>query len=287
MKASSKMAGSANNHKIWMAIRIVAAVIVTIIMFFPIYWLIISAFKTQAEMRMAVPTFWPESFMFDNFVKTFEVIPYARFFSNTLIMSVGTIILQLNVALMAAYAFAKGQFWGRDALFLLVLAALIVPEQVVFVPVYVMMSKLEWLNTFWALIIPHGASAYAIFLLRQAFKSINNDVLEAARVDGAGRFSILYKLLFPMAMPTIVTMGVLIFISSWNSYFWPLIMTNDNNMRVLTVGIAMLRDSIAGNEAMFFNVIMASSVMAIIPIVLVFTIMQKHIVAAMANSTFK
>ena len=119
------------------------------------------------------------------------------------------------------------------------LAALIVPEQVIFVPVYVMMSKLDWLNTFWALIVPHGASAYAIFLLRQAFKSINNDVLEAARVDGAGRFSILYRLLFPMAMPTIVTMGVLIFISSWNSYFWPLIMTNNNDMRVLTVGIAI------------------------------------------------
>lgn len=260
---------------------------VTLVMFFPVYWLLISALKTQSEMRMAVPTFWPETFAWQNFAEAFRVIPYARFFSNTLLMAVGTIILQLNVALMAAYAFAKGQFWGRDALFLLVLAALIVPEQVIFVPVYVMMSKLDWLDTFWALIVPHGASAYAIFLLRQAFKSINNDVLEAARVDGAGRFSILYKLLFRMAMPTIVTMGVLIFISSWNSYFWPLIMTNDNDMRVLTVGIAMLRDSIAGNEAMFFNVIMASSVMAIIPIVLVFTVMQKHIVAAMANSTFK
>ncbi len=281
------MAGSAKNRKAMMTLRVIGAVIVTLVMFFPVYWLLISALKTQSEMRMAVPTFWPENFAWQNFAEAFRVIPYARFFGNTLLMAVGTIILQLNVALMAAYAFAKGKFWGRDALFLLVLAALIVPEQVIFVPVYVMMSKLDWLNTFWALIVPHGASAYAIFLLRQAFKSINNDVLEAARVDGAGRFSILYRLLFPMAMPTIVTMGVLIFISSWNSYFWPLIMTNNNDMRVLTVGIAMLRDSIAGNEAMFFNVIMASSVMAIIPIVLVFTVMQKHIVAAMANSTFK
>lgn len=161
MRANSQMAGSSRNRNMWMAIRIIAAVVVTLVMFFPVYWLVISAFKTQAEMRMAVPTFWPESFMFDNFVQAFQVIPYARFFSNTLIMAVGTIILQLNVALMAAYAFAKGQFWGRDALFFLVLAALIVPEQVIFVPVYVMMSKLDWLNTFWALIVPHGASAYA------------------------------------------------------------------------------------------------------------------------------
>lgn len=281
------MAGSAANRKLLMALRIIAAVLVTMVMFFPVYWLLISSLKTQAEMRMAVPTFWPQRFAWENFAEAFRVIPYARYFGNTLIMAVGTIILQLNVALMAAYAFAKGQFRGRDALFLLVLAALIVPEQVTFVPVYVMMSKLGWLDTFLALIVPHGASAYAIFLLRQSFKSINNDVLEAARVDGAGRFSILYKLLLPMALPTVVTMGVLIFISTWNSYFWPLIMTNDNDMRVLTVGIAMLRDSIAGNEAMFFHIIMASSVMAIIPIVLVFTVMQKHIVAAMANSTFK
>ncbi|ANY73285.1 carbohydrate ABC transporter permease [Paenibacillus ihbetae] len=281
------MAGSAANRKLLMTLRIIAAVLVTLVMFFPVYWLLISSLKTQAEMRMAVPTFWPQSFAWENFAEAFRVIPYARYFGNTLIMAVGTIILQLNVALMAAYAFAKGQFRGRDALFLLVLAALIVPEQVTFVPVYVMMSKLGWLDTFLALIVPHGASAYAIFLLRQSFKSINNDVLEAARVDGAGRFSILYKLLLPMALPTVVTMGVLIFISTWNSYFWPLIMTNDNDMRVLTVGIAMLRDSIAGNEAMFFHIIMASSVMAIIPIVLVFTVMQKHIVAAMANSTFK
>lgn len=116
---------------------------------------------------------------------------------------------------------------------------------------------------------------------------LNNDVLEAARVDGAGRFGLLYRILLPMALPTVVTLGVLIFISGWNSYFWPLIMTNSNEMRVLTVGIAMLRDSIAGNEAMEFHIIMAASVMAIIPIVIIFSLMQKHIVAAMANSTFK
>lgn len=202
-------------------------------------------------------------------------------------MSVGLIILQLNVALWAAYAFAKGRFWGKELLFLLILAALIVPDQVTFIPIYVMMSNLSWLDTFWALIVPNGASAFGIFLLRQAFKSLNNDVLEAARVDGAGRFALIYKMLLPMALPTVVTLVVLIFISSWNSYFWPLIMTNSSDMRVLTIGIAFLRDSIAGDEAMYFHIIMAASVMAILPIIIVYSLMQKHIVAAMANSTFK
>lgn len=280
------MAGE-KQHRLRFTLRTVLGVMVTVLIFFPIYWLLISSFKTQAEMRLAVPTLWPKSFHWSNYAEAFRVIPYARFFMNTLVMSVGIVILQLNVALMAAFAFAKGRFWGKEVLFFLVLAALIVPDQVTFVPVYVMMSKVHWLDTFWALIVPSGASAYGIFLLRQAFKSLNNDVLEAARVDGAGRFTILYRILLPMAKPTVVTLGVLTFISSWNSYFWPLIMTNTNNMRVLSVGIAMLRDSIAGDEAMYFHIIMAASVMAIIPIVLVFTVMQKHIVSAMANSTFK
>jgi len=280
------MAGHTHS-KLRFALRTAAALLITALLFFPIYWLMISSFKTQGEMRMAVPTLWPNDWTWENYVEAFQVIPYARFFINTLIMTVGIIVLQLNVALMAAFAFAKGRFWGRELLFFLVLAALIVPDQVTFVPVYVMMSKLNWLDTFWALIVPGGASAYGIFLLRQAFKSINNDVLEAARVDGAGRFTVLYRLLVPMAKPTIVTLGVLSFISSWNAYFWPLIMTNTNNMRVLSVGIAMLRDSVAGDEAMYFNIIMAASVMAILPIVIVFTAMQKHIVSAMANSTFK
>lgn len=282
----SRMAGE-KQHRLRFTLRTVLGVVVTVLIFFPIYWLLTSSFKTQAEMRLAVPTLWPKSFHWSNYAEAFRVIPYARFFMNTLVMSVGIVILQLNVALMAAFAFAKGRFWGKEVLFFLVLAALIVPDQVTFVPVYVMMSKVHWLDTFWALIVPSGASAYGIFLLRQAFKSLNNDVLEAARVDGAGRFTILYRILLPMAKPTVVTLGVLTFISSWNSYFWPLIMTNTNNMRVLSVGIAMLRDSIAGDEAMYFHIIMAASVMAIIPIVLVFTVMQKHIVSAMANSTFK
>ena len=280
------MAGDANQR--WISVlRIVLAVVVTLIIFFPVYWLLISAVKTQAETRLPIPTFWPQEFSWGNFGEAMRRVPFTRYFLNTFIMSVGLIILQLNVALLAAYAFAKGRFWGMNVMFFFVLAALMIPEQVIFVPVYVLMSDIGWLNTFWALIVPHGASAFGIFLLRQAFKSLNNDVLEAARIDGAGRFSILYKLLVPMAAPTVITLGVLIFISGWNSYFWPLIMTNVEHMRVLTTGIAMLRDSIRGDEHLNFHIIMAASVMAISPIVLIYSVMQKHIVSAMANSTFK
>ncbi|GIP40352.1 sugar ABC transporter permease [Paenibacillus sp. J31TS4] len=274
-------------NRVGSTFRLLVALIVTLIMFFPLYWLLITSFKTSVELRSAVPTFWPEAFNLDNYKAAFKAAPFGRFFTNTLIQTVGIVFLQLNIGLLAAYAFAKGAFAGREKLFLLVLAALIVPEQVVFVPVYIMMSKLGWLNTFLALIVPHGASAYGIFLLRQAFKSINNDVIEAAKVDGAGRFHIIYKLLVPIARPTVVTVIILKFIGSWNSYFWPLIMTNSNKMRVLTTGIAMMKDSFAGNESMSYNLIMAGSVFVILPIVILFIFAQKYIVAAMANSTFK
>ncbi|SDD82419.1 multiple sugar transport system permease protein [Paenibacillus sp. UNCCL117] len=274
-------------NNVWKTSRLLLAVVVTLVMFFPIYWMLVTSLKSTAELRFAVPTFWPESMQWSNYVEIFSVFPVARFALNTLVQTVGIVFLQINLAIMAAYAFAKGTFPGRDKWFVLVLAALIVPDQVTFVPVYVMMSKLGWINTFYSLIIPHAASAYGIFLLRQTFKSINNDVIEAARVDGANRFHVLYKILAPMAFPTISTLAVLSFISSWNSYFWPLVMTNSNNMRVLTVGIAMMKETVAGNEALTFHLIMAASVLVILPIVFIFIFAQKYIVAAMANSTFK
>ncbi|WP_068773587.1 carbohydrate ABC transporter permease [Paenibacillus sp. FJAT-26967] len=272
---------------VWKTIRIIAAILVTLIMVFPVYWMFITSLKTSSELRLAMPTFWPDKFMWGNYVDAFNAAPFGRYAINTVIQTAGILFLQINLGIMAAYAFAKGNFPGREKLFLLVLAALIVPDQVTFVPVYVMMSNLGWINSFYALIIPHAASAYSIFLLRQTFKSINNDVIEAAKVDGASRMQVLYRILTPMAFPTIATMGILSFISSWNSYFWPLIMTNTNNMRVLTVGIAMMRDSVAGDEALNFHLIMAASMMIILPIVLIFIFAQKHIVTAMSNSTFK
>ncbi|TVY02436.1 carbohydrate ABC transporter permease [Paenibacillus cremeus] len=275
------------NNSVLKTTRIVIALGVTAVMFFPVYWMLVTAFKTPAELRLAVPSFWPEKLMWVNFLNVFNAMPFMRFTINTVVQTIGILVLQINIGILAAYAFAKGSFPGRDRLFLLVLGALIVPEQVVFVPVYVMLSKIGWLNTYYALIIPHAASAHGIFLLRQTFKSINNDVLEAAKIDGASRMQLLYKVLTPMAYPTIATLVVICFIHSWNSYFWPLVMTNSDKMRVLTVGIASMKASNAGNESLTLHLLMAASIEIILPIVIVFIFAQKHIVAAMANSTFK
>jgi len=267
--------------------RYTAAIIITLLMFFPMYWLLITSLKSPEELKSAIPTFWPERLAWENYADAFRAAPFGLYAWNTLVQTVGIVVLQLNVSLLAAYAFAKGNFRGREFWFYFVIAALIVPDQVTFVPVYVMMAKLDWLNTFLALIIPNGVSAYSIFLLRQSFKSLNNDVLEAAKVDGANRFHLIYGILVPMAFPTVVTVVILKFIGGWNSYFWPLIMTNTNDMRVLTVGIAMMKNSVGGSEMLNWHLLMAGSIIVIAPIVLLFVVAQKYIVAAMSHSTFK
>jgi ABC-type glycerol-3-phosphate transport system permease component len=274
------------SSKLTEVLRILVAIVITAIFAFPLYWLFITAFKTVPELKSAIPTFWPHTFAWENFKRIFQVAPMHIYTYNTIVMTVINIFLQMNIAIITAYAFAKGEFPGKEKLFLVVIAALIVPEQIVFVPTYVMMSKLGWLNTFLALTIPHAASAYSIFLMRQVFKSINNDVIDAAKVDGANRFHIIYRILVPMAKSTVVTLIILKFIGNWNSYFWPLVMTNQEKMRVITVAVAVLKN-VANEEAVNYHIVMAGSLIAIAPIILLFIIAQKHIIAAMAHSTFK
>ncbi|CAG7654644.1 carbohydrate ABC transporter permease [Paenibacillus allorhizosphaerae] len=268
------------------SIRVIAALLVTAAFAFPLYWLFITAFKTVPELKSAVPTFWPETFAWENFKRIFQVAPMHIYTYNTVVMTVVNIFLQINISIITAYAFAKGQFPGKEKLFLVVIAALIVPEQIIFVPTYVMLSKLGWLNTFLALTIPHAASAYSIFLMRQVFKSINNDVIDAAKVDGANKFHIMYRILVPMAKSTVVTLVILKFIGNWNAYFWPLVMTNSEKMRVITVAVAVLKN-VANEEAVNYHIVMAGSLIAIAPIIVLFIIAQKHIITAMAHSTFK
>lgn len=267
--------------------RFLLALAITLLMFFPVYWMLITSLKTIQEISRAVPTLWPQSMMWENYAHVLETLPFGRFTLNTVIKTVGILLLQLNIGILAAYAFAKGKFKGRNVLFIAVLGALMIPGEVTFIPVYVLVSKLNWLDSFAGLIIPSAVSAYGIFLLRQAFKSISHDVIEAAKIDGANRLQIIYGILVPMARPTVVTLAIFTFIGSWNSYFWPLIVTNTESMRVLTVGIVMLKQSFPGTEVANWHYIMAASTLTILPIVLLFFIAQKYIMEAMANNTFR
>lgn len=197
------------------------AIAITLVMLFPIYWMIISSFKTSEELLLPVPTLWPKKFIFSNYPLALQKAPFGLYFYNTIVSTFFMMMGELIIGVLAAYGFSKGQFAGRDGLFLLVLGALMIPIQVTFVPIYVLISRLGWMNSFPGLIIPNLASAYFIFMLRQTFKAVDDSYLDAGRIDGMGRIATIAHVLVPMCAPTLITISIISFINGWNSYFWP------------------------------------------------------------------
>lgn len=276
-----------NEKKFGKIFQYIVAIIFTLLMLFPIYWMIITSLKTSDELLLAVPTLWPKEFQWSNYTEALKMAPFGLYIFNTIIMTIGIMFLQLSIGIFAAYGFAKGRFKGRNIIFLIVLGALMIPIQVTFVPIYVMVANLNWINSFKGLIVPQAVSAYTIFMLRQTFMSVDNSYLEAARVDGMGRIGIIFKILVPMCKPTIITVGIITFISGWNSYFWPKMVTTNQARRTLAQGVYELKRSYAGLETMNYNQIMAGAVMAIIPIVIVFILLQKYILSGVSKVAMK
>lgn len=268
-------------------LRNVLAVLITIIMLFPIYWMIISSLKSSEELLQAVPSLWPKEFRWENYRDVIEMAPFELYFFNTIVMTGGIMILQMIIGIFAAYGFSKGNFRFKNTLFILTLGALMVPIQVTFVPTYVMMARLQWINSFNALILPNAASAYFIFMLRQSFMSVDNSYLEAAKVDGMGRIGVIFKVLVPMCKPTIITIGLITFITGWNSYFWPKVITTRPEMRTMALGVYELKRSYAGLETMNTNQIMAGAVLAIVPIIILFIFMQKYLLTGFSKAAMK
>lgn len=251
--------------------------VVSLIFVFPFLWMILTAFKTLPEVYRFPPTLLPEVWEFGNFAAAWNSGPFLRYVINSFVVAIGILILQLLTGVPAAYAFARYKFRGRNLLFGLTLIALMIPPQVIFLPIYVQMSGWGLVNTLWALILPYGASAFGIFLLRQSFMQVSDEVIEAARLDNASEWKIMWKVMVPMAKPVLVTFGLFSFIYHWNDYFWPLIMTNSDAVRTLPVGISMLKQS---EGSTFWNVIMAGNMILVLPILIIFFFAQRQIISA-------
>jgi multiple sugar transport system permease protein/sn-glycerol 3-phosphate transport system permease protein len=268
-------------------VQYAGAILVTALVLFPIYWMIITSLKTSEELLRPVPSLWPETFNWRNFPDALKMAPFGRYFYNTIVMTAGIMILQIVIGSFAAYGFAKGNFPGRDALFVVVLGALMIPIQVTFVPIYGMVAKLKWINTFAGLIVPHAVSAYMIFMLRQTFKSVDDSFIEAAKLEGMGRVGLVFQILVPMCKPTFLTVGILSFIDCWNAYFWPKMVTTTPLRRTIAQGVYELKRSYAGLETMNQNQIMAGAVMAIVPIIVVFVVLQKYLLTGFSKAASK
>ena len=263
------------------------AIVFTLIIVFPFYWMIITSLKTSEELLRPVPTLWPLKFQWKNYIDVFKMAPLGQYILNTIIMTIGVMTLQIIIGSFAAYGFSKGKFPGRDILFIVVLGALMVPIQVTFVPIYVMIAKLKWINTFAGLIVPNAVSAYTIFMLRQTFKSVDDAFIEAAQLEGLGRIDIIFRILIPLCKPTMLTVTIITFIDSWNAYFWPKIATTTPLRRTIALGVYELKRSYAGLETMNQNQIMAGAVITIVPIIILFILLQKYILTGFSKVASK
>lgn len=259
-------------------------IIVSGIFLGPFLWMALTAFKTLPETLAIPPTFLPKTWEYENFLLAWNSGPFAKYTLNSIVITISVVVFQMLTIIPAAYAFARYKFPGRDILFSITLISMMIPAQLIFLPVFLMMSKVNLINTYWSIIFPSASSAFGIFLLRQRFMQVSEEILEAARLDNASETRILFKIMVPQAKGTLVTIGLFTFISTWNDYFWPLVMTTNDAVRTLPLGVSMLRATMDGIR---WNVLMAGNIILVLPIIIVFIISQKKIIEAFTYTGIK
>ena len=251
---------------------------------FPFFWMVSTSLQTLRETMALTPTWLPASPQWENYRIAWERAPFGLYTRNSIIVTFSTIGLQLLTMIPAAYAFAKYEFFGKRFLFGWVLLAFMIPNQVTFLPVYLMMARWGLLPTLLPQIIPFIHNAFGIFLLRQYFMQIPEELVESARLDNAGEFTILYKIMLPIAKPALAIIALFSFVANWNDYFWPLIMTDTVEVRPLTMGVALLFET---ESVQNWNIIMAGNMFLIMPVLVVYAITSKWILGALEYAGIK
>ncbi|MEZ4306975.1 MAG: carbohydrate ABC transporter permease [Polyangiaceae bacterium] len=252
-------------------------VAVALIWLGPYAWMTLTSLKSLDEIVQAPLSPLPQSFQLGAYREVFRMVPVGRLFGVTLGMALAIAALQIALALPAGYALAKLRFVGKKAALWAVLSCLLIPAQVTFVPVFAMLGEVGLVNTFGALVLPFAVSAFGTFLVRQALLQVPDEIIEAARLDGAGELTIVYRILGPMVRPTLAALFVFSFVFHYNDYFWPLVMTTDERVRTLPVAIALLREPGSGVS---WHIVMAGNVVLSLPVLAVFAAAQRHLLRA-------
>ncbi|MDZ8274847.1 carbohydrate ABC transporter permease [Microbacterium aquimaris] len=263
--------------------RVLGGAVVLLIFLGPFLWMLSTSFQTAAEASSLPPTLWPAQFSFDNFVEAFRRVDFTHFAVNSVIVTGATVIGQIVLIVPAAYAFARHEFPGRATLFGIVLATMLIPGQLIFLPVFVMYAEAGLLNTHASLVLPFLASGFGLFMLRQRFMQVPDAILEAARLDNAGELRILWTIMLPMARPTIATVALLTFVGTWNNYFFPLVWTTTEAVRTLPLAV----DRLVRVDEFAPNIAMAGNVLLIIPAIVVFLLTRRHIMNAFTYTGVK
>jgi multiple sugar transport system permease protein len=253
----------------------VLLILIAILFLGPLVYAVSTSLKPADEVFTATPHLFGSQIRWQNYADAFTFAPFGRYFLNSLFVAVAGTLVVVVASSMSAYAFARLKFRGREQLFVLFLGTLMVPQEVLIVPMYWLMQSLGWVDSYWALILPWAFTAFGTFLLRQFFLTVPSELEEAARVDGCGPFGSFLRIMLPLARPAIAVLTVFTFISFWGSFLWPLIIVNSvEDKGTVPLGLAQF----IGQQGTQWNLMMAASVMAMIPTVLLVVLLQKHLV---------
>lgn len=265
---------------IWLALLVGA-----LVMAVPFWVMVVTSLLPPDQVFAMPPRLWPEHPAWDNYARLFALAPMGRYFFNSLLVAVLTTAGYLLCSAMAGYAFSRLQFPYKNAVFFLFLMTMMVPPQVNIVPLFFLMKSFHWLDTYWALVVPGLFGAFGVFMLRQWFNGLPKELEDAARIDGCNPWQIFWRVALPLSTPALAALAIFIFITSWNSFMWPLIATHSEAMRTLPVGIAALKGSF--RETTDWTVLMAAATLSIVPVVIVFMLGQKQFMKGIMAGSLK
>jgi multiple sugar transport system permease protein len=253
------------------------------IMLMPFVWMLVTSLKPLNEVTVFPPkwVFWP--LQWQNYVEAWNTAPFGRYFFNSITVSVVTTVLEVIVCAMAAYAFARMEFFGKNLLFMLMLGSIMIPGEVLLVPNFITLVRLSWIDTYWALIVPWIVSVFGIFFMRQAFLQLPQELFDAGKIDGCGHFRFLWRVVMPLSKPVVTTVALFKFIGSWNAFLWVLIVTNSPKMRTIPVGLSYFSTEVGTD----YNLLMAASTFSLLPVLILFFLAQKQFIQGIARTGLK
>ncbi|GAA2739617.1 carbohydrate ABC transporter permease [Pedococcus aerophilus] len=263
--------------------RLAVAVLGVLVLMFPMYWMIRTSLASTAELSDLPVPLWPQEWLWRNYVEPWKAYPFARWLTNSVVIAALSVTLTLAINLCAGYAFAKLRFPLRNVLFLLIISTLMVPVQVIMVPQFQIVIDLNLLNSTWGVVLPRLAEAFGLFMARQFFLGIPDELIEAARVDGAGHLRTFFSIVLPLSKPLIAALVIFTFMWRWNEFVWPLIVLTDPNAYTLPVGLQFLISQFSTN----FGPLLAMSFLSILPMLLVFAVFQRYFVEGVARTGLK
>jgi multiple sugar transport system permease protein len=265
----------------WGTVVVLAAIALVIV--FPFIWMLFTSLKPETQIAQYPPKLLPDTWTLENYVNVWSRIPFARLLLNSIILAGGVTAISLLLDAMAAYALSRLDFPGRDAIFVIILIALMLPFQVMFIPLFVIVHDLGLLDSYSGLIVPRATNAFGIFMLRQFFMTLPRELDEAARIDGTSEWGIFWKIILPLSGPALATLAIFHFMYNWNDFLWPLLITSSTEMRTLPAGLALF----VGQHVVEYGVVMAGAVLTLLPLLIAFLFAQRYFIQGIAMSGIK